>query len=483
MPWRASCARSAGRRVERHERIDAQEQLDALVERDRRVQGLVERAVDVVIAVDDHRRKQARQRAGRLDRARDRHVVATARAERHRRAGVEVGRDEEELALELAEVVGAAACREQPLQEGVDRAVVEEPGRNGARERREGAHQAPAQWRTQPLERRATREGGKRHGPATEFAERGLEEDLGLQRRVGAVGDEQPVHLRRRDAVRERRGNEASRRHADVDVEVVEVEAFERVGEREQRADLIDAAKWAAAREREPDARLRSRAAPARGGTTRHAPPGLDVGGSPPWRPAVARSVARQVRLDARLALLRAIVLRGFALRVRAVFAGRLALARNAAGIGRRAGNVSRTRVVAASAACLTDWVRVPRAVRQKSFAIVNEPSTRSPTLRNVRDSTAVPSLISVRNSAPASFCAHSRVTTAAPRLASQTWRDAANSASPAGTARAWLVVAIDVSLSGIPARARGIEFTLVRWTRSYTLISRCAGLAAQRCR
>jgi hypothetical protein len=64
----------------------------------------------------------------------------------------------------------------------------------------------------------------------------------GRQRGIGAVLDEEPIHLRGRDAVRQRGGDEAARRDPDVDVEVAEVDAFERVGEREQRADLVDAA-------------------------------------------------------------------------------------------------------------------------------------------------------------------------------------------------------------------------------------------------
>ena len=94
-----------------HQRIDAEEQIDAFVERDRRVQRLVERAVDEIFAADPHRRKEARQRRRGLDRLRNRNVVAPGRAEGHRRAGVEVGRDEKELAAEAAEIVGAARTR------------------------------------------------------------------------------------------------------------------------------------------------------------------------------------------------------------------------------------------------------------------------------------------------------------------------------------------------------------------------------------
>jgi hypothetical protein len=126
-----------------------------------------------------------------------------------------------------------------------------------------------------------------RAGPPPELGERGAQEDLGLERRLGAVVDEQPVHLRRRDAVGQRGRDEASRRDADVGVEVVEIEAVERIRQREQRADFVDAAQRPAAGEGEPDARTgtpRAGASRARIRLARHVPPG----GRPARRAAAA---------------------------------------------------------------------------------------------------------------------------------------------------------------------------------------------------
>jgi hypothetical protein len=69
----AAAARAA--RVERHQRIDAQQEIDAFVESNGRVQRLVERAVDEVLAADVHGRKEARQRGRRLDRLGDRDMI------------------------------------------------------------------------------------------------------------------------------------------------------------------------------------------------------------------------------------------------------------------------------------------------------------------------------------------------------------------------------------------------------------------------
>ena len=178
---------------------------------------------------------------------------------------------------------------------GIARASVENepsmPRRSGARR----------YWRV-----RLPGERGQRAGALAELVDGGPEEDLRLERGVRAVVDEQPVHLRRRDAVGERGGDEAARRHADVDVEFVEVEALERIGEREQRADLVDAAERAAAGERESHAGSR-RARVRRVGAGERLGMGLLAKESPAAgavsRRAAgpARSVAGQPRFVARL--------------------------------------------------------------------------------------------------------------------------------------------------------------------------------------
>ena len=191
-------------------------------------------------------------------------MVVALRAERDRAAGVEVGRDEEQPVRQLAEVVGAARRGEQSREEGVDGAIVENARRHCARQRRERLHHPAMQWVAQVLGSRPQTEPGQRQQAATEFVQCGLEEDLGLERGIATVLDEQPVHLGRRDAVRQRGGDEAPRRYADVDIQRVEVDALERVGQRQQRPDFVDAAQGTAAREREPDRARRSIA---------HAPP------------------------------------------------------------------------------------------------------------------------------------------------------------------------------------------------------------------
>ena len=114
--WCVTWPRAVRRlRVERHERVDAQQQVDAVIERDRRVQCLVERAVDVMLAVDLDRREQAGKRARRLDRPRYRHVVVTAAC--RTRSGSPVSRfvaTMKSLRRKLAEIVRAPGCREQP---------------------------------------------------------------------------------------------------------------------------------------------------------------------------------------------------------------------------------------------------------------------------------------------------------------------------------------------------------------------------------
>src|SRR5262249_39954366 len=59
---RAALAAAHSSRVERNERIHAEEQIDTFIESEGGVQRLVERAVDEVLAVDPDRRKKPRQR-------------------------------------------------------------------------------------------------------------------------------------------------------------------------------------------------------------------------------------------------------------------------------------------------------------------------------------------------------------------------------------------------------------------------------------
>ena len=124
-------------RVERHQWIHAEQQIHARIERERRVQRFVERAIDVVLPVYLDRREQSGQGARRLDRARDRDVVETPGAEGDRAAGVEIGRNEKELRAKAPEVVRPAGCCEEPAKKTVDRAVVEESRRHRVRKRRE----------------------------------------------------------------------------------------------------------------------------------------------------------------------------------------------------------------------------------------------------------------------------------------------------------------------------------------------------------
>src|SRR5438034_11833909 len=62
-------------RVERYQGINAEQQVDALVERDRGMECLIQRAIDVVFAIDFDRREQARQRRGGGYRLVDRNVI------------------------------------------------------------------------------------------------------------------------------------------------------------------------------------------------------------------------------------------------------------------------------------------------------------------------------------------------------------------------------------------------------------------------
>ena len=262
---------SGGPRVERHQGIDAEQQLDVLVERDRRMERLVQRAVDVVFAIDFYRREQARQRRGSCYRLVDRNVIDAGLAECHGPAGVEIRRDQKQFALEGAKVVAAATGGEQPHEKGVDGALVEQSGRNGAAQRGKRRQRTAPEGVPHEVERCGCEEGRHRQRAARELAECGAQEQCRCQCRVHTVIDEQPVHLRRRNAIGQRRRGKAARRDTDVDVEFVQVDAVERFGKRKQRADLVNAAERPAARQREAHARASRSMRPSGHGAFREA--------------------------------------------------------------------------------------------------------------------------------------------------------------------------------------------------------------------
>ena len=117
-------------RVERHQRVDADQQIDAAFQQHRGVHGPAQRAVDVVAAAHFHRRIQARQRGAGLHGLGNRDVFPFAGAETHGFAAVQVHCDHVQLAIELAEIVATAAAREDLPQETLDFGIVEQAGRH-----------------------------------------------------------------------------------------------------------------------------------------------------------------------------------------------------------------------------------------------------------------------------------------------------------------------------------------------------------------
>ena len=107
--------------------------------------------------------------------------------------------------------------------------------------------------------------------------------------------------------------------------------------------------------------------------------------------------------------------------------AGRVQLRRELlARFARTVGTFVRTNVDAAFASDSTDDLTPLRASRASAFARFIDDPIRWLTKLIARDSTTVPSLMSERNIAAASRSAHSRVTAAAPSVASHRWRGAA---------------------------------------------------------
>ena len=237
--------------VERHQRIQADQQVLPLVEQHRGVHRLLQRAVDVVAPADGHRWVQAGQGSAGDDGPGDGGVVPAGLAEGRGFAGVEVGRHHHQRAAELSEVVVPARGGEDALELRLHRPVVEQAGGQRAAELAQGVDEG--QVAAQQLPPQAP----EQHGQATQapavLVPGGPGEQAGVDEvvRPAVAVDEGRAHLARRHAVGQARRDERAGRHADVGVQRGEVETGQGLLERAQRADLMHRAQRPATGERQ----------------------------------------------------------------------------------------------------------------------------------------------------------------------------------------------------------------------------------------
>jgi hypothetical protein len=234
------------------ERVDDDDELRPSLDRDVDIGGRADAAVDQLAAFQVDRLVDDRQGGRALDRLGDRHVGPAVFPEDDPLAGVEVGRGQEELVVEQAEVVDAAAGGEHLLDVVGDATARVEAGRQGLR-------QADADVDRRELPH--AHEVAKELGGAQRQHRRLLQEPevVGLQHLVqvevvelrGNALVDHLHHFGRGDAVGEHSGDERPRAGAHVDVEVVDCAVDGEQVEGAQGADLVDPPGEAAAAEDE----------------------------------------------------------------------------------------------------------------------------------------------------------------------------------------------------------------------------------------
>jgi hypothetical protein len=240
-----------------HQRVEHEQQVDAAVQQQAAVHGLLQRAVDEVAAVDLHRWVEAGQGGAGLHRAADGHMVPARCTEGYGVAGVEVGGHQQQRALEVAEVVAATGQAEHGLELGRQRVAVEQPGRQRAAQALQCAEQRAAL--DQHLPGRLTQQRGQAAQARRVLAPVGVEQDRRVEvvGRCRAVLDEAGAELTRRDAVGQAGTDDAAGADAQVAVAGREVQALDALLERAQRPDLVDGAQRTAAGQRQSDAGVR----------------------------------------------------------------------------------------------------------------------------------------------------------------------------------------------------------------------------------
>ena len=220
-----------------------------MLDREVDVGGRADAAVDQVAALDLDRLVDHRQGGRGGDGPRDRHVVPVGAAEHDPLAGVEVGGGQQQLVLQQAEVVGAVRVAQDRLQVVLDRRAVVHAGRQPLRQpHREVDHRRVAQVGDEVA---GEAEQPQRHqGGAL-----GELEQVGAHQRAAVDVPERgrhllvdhPHHLLGGDAVGRQARHERAGARAHVDVELVDRAVDGQQVERPERADLVDAAREAAA--------------------------------------------------------------------------------------------------------------------------------------------------------------------------------------------------------------------------------------------
>ncbi len=245
--------RQAG--IEGHQRIEAEQQIESLLQGDRGVHGFAQSAVHKIAPVDLHRRIQTRQRRAGLHRPGNRHPVITRRTKFHRFAGIQIDRHHIQLVRQLAEIVGAARRAPHPGQVFVNRLVVENAGRQRLAQPGQRLQEARIQRILQIAPAGFPQQFRHRQQPPPIFAKGRRQENLRIERVFfGFIADERMADLPDFHLVGQQRGDYRAGADADVHVEAVEIDALQRLVERAQRADFVNQPHRSAAGNRQADA-------------------------------------------------------------------------------------------------------------------------------------------------------------------------------------------------------------------------------------
>ena len=248
-------ARVAG--IERHQRIDAEHQVDAVIQDDRGVHGPAQGAVDEVLAADIHRRIEAGQGGARLDGPRNRDVVPAGLPKR--------------TASPLSRSTATTYSLRSSSRKSLLRPwLVKTPRRKRSIPAllKMPVGTSPPMRLTRWFRWDPVGSVSKRAPPidgqpgkvrrAAQVLEKGrLQEDSWLELHFVAVaGDEDPVHLGRAQPVCQPGGQECAGTDADINIQPGRVEALDGLVERAQGAQFVHPADRAAAGNGQSDASL-----------------------------------------------------------------------------------------------------------------------------------------------------------------------------------------------------------------------------------
>jgi hypothetical protein len=167
-------------------------------------------------------------------------VVKARLAKPHRLTRVQIGGHDDEVFFQAAKIVGAPAAVERLFQEFPQRLVAKGPDRQGAAQRKQRIQEIEVAGIADKGPKGLEQEPRDTQAPAAKLLEGGAVEGAEVKGIGGPGIDYRPAEPSGGDAVGENRADHRAGADTDVNIDIAEVDPFQRLLESTNGADLIE---------------------------------------------------------------------------------------------------------------------------------------------------------------------------------------------------------------------------------------------------